>query len=71
MDRGLCLAIFCLEMTVGVGLRIRVESRPPTPTVTLWLDISVQPSQPTRSLVVVLCVPRQKYRLLRGAMCSH
>ena len=35
MDRGLCLAIFWLQMTVGVGLCFWVEyTRPPTPTVT-------------------------------------
>lgn len=34
MDLAPSLAIFWLMMTVGVGLRIRVESRPPTPTVT-------------------------------------
>jgi hypothetical protein len=39
-----------LEMTVGVGLHFWAEYGHDE----VWLDISVQPPQPTRSLLAVL-----------------
>jgi hypothetical protein len=83
MDRGSRQMNIDPGVTVGVGLHFWAEyghdkvcqTKLPlclaVGQILMQSQLSAQRPQPTRSLLVVLCIPRHKYRLLRGEMCSH